>query len=398
MVDAQVIVIGAGLGGLCLAQGLRRAGVSFAVYERDESPVIRGQGYRIHIDARGDRALAETLSPAAHRLFRATSGTPEPRSTWFNHQLRQVHSVELPGSPHLAVNRLTLRRILLSDVADAVSFGKRFTHYEVHGESGGEDTVTAHFADGSTATGAVLVAADGVNSLVRKQYLPHARVVDTGLRQLYGKVQLTARTRELFSEDMFTVFTGIVGPNFNFLGVAPVEYPEPVERAAARLAPSVALPAAADYMTCAFGARAEHLPISDEELRTLSGTRAKALVADVLGDWHPQVRRIVEHWDLDSVFPLALRTSVPIEPWPTTNVTLLGDAIHAMSPAGGIGANIALRDASALAAALAEVADGKPVVPALQAYETEMTEIGFDAVRASAANGHQFLGQNPLPD
>jgi cation diffusion facilitator CzcD-associated flavoprotein CzcO len=41
---------GAGIGGLCLAQGLRQAGVLVEVYERDDSPGSRWEGYRIHID------------------------------------------------------------------------------------------------------------------------------------------------------------------------------------------------------------------------------------------------------------------------------------------------------------------------------------------------------------
>ncbi len=37
----RVLVIGGGLGGLCLAQGLRKAGISVAVYERDSEPSAR---------------------------------------------------------------------------------------------------------------------------------------------------------------------------------------------------------------------------------------------------------------------------------------------------------------------------------------------------------------------
>ncbi|MGH3834528.1 MAG: FAD-dependent oxidoreductase [Pseudonocardiaceae bacterium] len=47
----DVIIVGGGIAGLCLAQGLRQAGVSVAVYERDRSPTDRLDGYRIHINS-----------------------------------------------------------------------------------------------------------------------------------------------------------------------------------------------------------------------------------------------------------------------------------------------------------------------------------------------------------
>ncbi|MGV9377248.1 FAD-dependent oxidoreductase [Nonomuraea sp. NPDC003707] len=380
----HVIVIGAGLGGLCLAQGLRQKNISVAVYESDDALTSRQQGYRIHIDEHGDRALAANLPERLHRLFRATAGRPRTSTPVFDHRLERLTVLEpSDGGVHLAVDRLTLRRILLSGLTDTVRFGKRLTHYR----TGADGRVTAYFADGSTATGDVLVAADGVNSPVRRQYLPHARVVDTGLRQLYGKVPLTARTRELFLDDMFAVFTPIIGPDGSFVGVAPVEFPEPVPAESG---------VTQDYMTCSFGARRELLP-PDDELRAMPGTELRALTLRTIEDWHPRVRAIIDHWDTSTVFALVLRTSVPIEPWPATNVTLLGDAIHAMSPAGGIGANTALRDASALTAALGAAAAGRPLLQALAEYESAMTAYGFAAVRTSAENGHRLLGQDPLP-
>jgi hypothetical protein len=56
---------------------------------------------------------------------------------------------------------------------------------------------------------------------------------------------------------------------------------------------------------------------------------------------------------------------------------------------------VALRDAAALTVLLAR---GGPVLPALRAYEREMIDCGFAAVRASAANGARILGQAPMPD
>lgn len=69
----HVLVIGGGIGGLCIAQGLREAGVSVAVYEKGErhprSSWLRG--YQIHINAAGSAALAECLPPATYHQFAA---------------------------------------------------------------------------------------------------------------------------------------------------------------------------------------------------------------------------------------------------------------------------------------------------------------------------------------
>ena len=51
--NLDVAVIGGGIGGLCLAHGLKNAGVAVRVYERDPSGTARTQGFRIHIDPDG---------------------------------------------------------------------------------------------------------------------------------------------------------------------------------------------------------------------------------------------------------------------------------------------------------------------------------------------------------
>ncbi len=52
---------------------------------------------------------------------------------------------------------------------------------------------------------------------------------------------------------------------------------------------------------------------------------------------------------------LPIRNGRPETVWKTGPVTLLGDAIHAMSPAGGVGANTALKDASLLGNMFAQI-------------------------------------------
>src|SRR5438046_6479453 len=72
----KVLLVGAGIGGLALAQGLRRRGVNVAVFERDRTPTDRLQGYRIHINEFGSRALHYCLAPELLEALLATCGQP----------------------------------------------------------------------------------------------------------------------------------------------------------------------------------------------------------------------------------------------------------------------------------------------------------------------------------
>lgn len=57
----HVVVVGAGIGGLCLAQGLRRAGIDVSVYERGAGPGRPWEGYLIDVNPAGSRALRACL-------------------------------------------------------------------------------------------------------------------------------------------------------------------------------------------------------------------------------------------------------------------------------------------------------------------------------------------------
>ena len=130
----RVLVIGGGLGGLCLSQGLRKAGISVPVYERDSQPLARTQGYRVHIDTHGEQALRECLPPSLYELFLATRGQQSKGLTVFSvldGQLKQVATRRFPEGDSgefvtvgSAVDRLTLRQVLLAGLDDDVRFGK----------------------------------------------------------------------------------------------------------------------------------------------------------------------------------------------------------------------------------------------------------------------------------
>jgi 2-polyprenyl-6-methoxyphenol hydroxylase-like FAD-dependent oxidoreductase len=169
----KVLIIGAGAGGLCVAQGLKRDGVAVEVFERDRSPSQQPQGYRPSISATDSRALKACLPEA---LFEKLA-KPSAAVTFLDHRLKRLLAIDLPHRDRKSldaerpISRATLRRILLEGL-DIVHFGKKFV-------AGG--AVAARFEDGSLAVGDVLVGADGAGSRLRSLLLPEAKREDTGL-------------------------------------------------------------------------------------------------------------------------------------------------------------------------------------------------------------------------
>jgi hypothetical protein len=67
-------------------------------------------------------------------------------------------------------------------------------------------------------------------------------------------------------------------------------------------------------------------------------------VLDRTATWHPDLRELFRLTNPSTCLPINIRTSEPVAPWPTSSVTLVGDAIHTMTPGPGVGANTALRN------------------------------------------------------
>jgi 2-polyprenyl-6-methoxyphenol hydroxylase-like FAD-dependent oxidoreductase len=129
----------------------------------------------------------------------------------------------------------------------------------------------------------------------------------------------------------------------------------------------------------------------------LSGRDATAPVIVLIDEWHPALKWLVQATDVSTVTAFAVKTSVPIRPWPTQRVTLLGDALHNMTPFRGIGANTALRDAAALRQALVAVARRQgDLIEAFAAYERDMIEYGFAAVQTSLNDMKRFHAKGLL--
>jgi 2-polyprenyl-6-methoxyphenol hydroxylase-like FAD-dependent oxidoreductase len=80
----------------------------------------------------------------------------------------------------------------------------------------------------------------------------------------------------------------------------------------------------------------------------VASERARAAVLGQMADWNPSVRWLIKRADASSLTVLLVKSSLPIAHWTTIRVTLLGDALHNMTPYRGVGANTALRYAGTL--------------------------------------------------
>ncbi len=405
MAKLKVLIVGAGLGGLCLAQALCQHDIDVEVFERDKSLWERPQGYRLHIDSDGVNALYQSLPPELYHLFDATSMKPLPFTTIVDmklaiqnrvpsdeHGSTQEHSShELPS--HMNVNRATLRQILFTDLEDIVHFGKKLSRYESD-----EKGVIITFEDGTQAKGNLLVGADGIRSRVRKQRVPHADTQDTDVRAIYGRLPMPEAMKRVPDQAREDVFTIAIDSQKLFLGLGPVVFPIRPDVAASQFMSKAELRLQDDYVVCIVGGRKELFGHDDAHLLALSSEELQTLSVKLMKEWPESSRAIPAHGDPTSFFFVEMYTSIPCEMPKSTNVTLLGDAIHAMTPTLGRGANIAMHDGALLARHLEDVAHGQRTLSeAISEYETEMTRYGFDVVKKSAAMGTRLMGQNPLP-
>jgi len=362
----HVLIIGGGIGGLTLAQGLKRAGISASVYERDRTLTDRLQGYRVHISPTGALALHECLPPHLFEVFDRTCGAPNTAVRFFTENMRLLLAFDGdfvlstdPVARHRSASRITLRQVLLAEL-DNVHFGKTFQRYEEHG-----GRITAYFEDGTSAEGDVLVAADGGGSRVRRQFLPDAQRVDTGVVGIAGKIFLdTARDK---------IARPLLDGN------------EPALAGSGNLYENTR-----SYLMWALSARRQKFGLTDVEQADNAALAAAA--TDSMAGWSHAFRDLVGLADPTTISCLPIRTSVPVAPWRTGRITLLGDAIHSMTPYRGIGANVAIKDAARLKRALVAAYRGeRDLVEAIGDYEAGMLDYGFRAVRNSLKAMHQTV-------
>lgn len=405
MSGLRIVIAGGGPAGMTLAHRLHRHGLDVTVYERDSGVATRDPGYRLHINSTGTTALHAALEPALWELFLATSGMPDQGMPLYDEHLdlrppRDTAATEGVGAPvdgipeHLVVSRSTLRRILHLGLERVVRFGVKVVGYRSNPDS----TVTVLLGDGKTVEADVLIAADGINSAVRAQRLPHARVVDLGARHVVAKIPLTERTRSRIPAQLLTTFSLVYDAHHTGLTFGPLERSDPDSPLIKEQDDEFQAEARENFALTIFNSVNSRM-LPDTELFAAGPGQLRDYVLARLASWHPALAATVRLWDVSTVQALALRSCVPVGAWEPSNVTMMGDAVHAMSSALGIGANTALRDAHVLGAELLAVAAGDgTVVAGIGAYEEQMRDYGFAAVRQSAAVGEKVIGHRPLPE
>ncbi|WP_066374979.1 FAD-dependent oxidoreductase [Herbidospora mongoliensis] len=373
----KVLIIGAGLGGLCLAQGLRGSGIDVEVFERRHDRTVDLQGYGIHLNEAGCAALRASLPAAVWALIDERAGQAGATSGFYDQRLRRLTRIGNGAQGRRrSVGRSVLRDLLLTGLADdTVRWGKEFLRYEElpNGQ------VRAHFADGGHADGDLLVGADASNSRVRAQRLPQLRREDLGVISIAGR---TAMTDEATAGLPRAILDGTpnsvvpAGPGWMFVCTwsgGPADGP---------------------YVVWAYIGSRAGFPDGVEER---SGTELRDLVLSRIATWSPALTTLVRHGDPGSVAPVVLRSMPRLESWPSGNVTLLGDAAHNMTPMAGMGANTALRDAAALRRILLDVHAGhRALLAAVSSYEEEMRGWANAALAASRRNAESAGTTNRL--
>ncbi len=393
MKKIQVAIAGAGLGGLCLARGLQQHGLEVDVFERDEAINGRTQGYRIRIDLTGQRALATCLPPDRYALFRDTCAIPVAGVRTLTAALNNLHDKQFYSwmdSEHeeaadLKAHRLTMREILMGDLLPNIHFNKRAQSWEEHSDG----RIMLHFKDGTAHTCDVLVIADGVNSVLARQLFPDAAPMDTGSVCLYGT---TLQGNDAIASVLQSGTTAIFDTGLAVI-IDAMQFSVRQEAHAARLQVPFPLTNIDNYMYWAligtreaFGLEATHpLRFSEEALRELVLRRTSA--------WAPGLRALFELADMSQAMMIPVRTARPLAARKTGMVTGLGDALHVMSPAAGLGANTALQDAALLSACLGKAAVGDySIKEAIADYERKMIIYSGAAIRASLEGGQQLFG------
>jgi FAD-dependent urate hydroxylase len=316
----EVVIVGAGIAGPVLGMFLKRLGVHVVIAEARARAAL-GEGAFLGVAPNGMRVLdelgvARAVSELGHACDAFDFRNRDDRRIGFIDRSDDAREF---GWALTMVRRGELHVVLAQEAVRRgveVRFGKRLTEVD----DSRFNRVTARFADGSEATGDILIGADGLRSTTRALVLPDSPEPRfTGLLDFGGfappcpGLPFSPRVNEMVfgRHAFFGAFVTPSGETWWFHN-GPDGEPTPL------------------------GHRARILDLHREDPPWIA--ELVEATPQVLGPW--------------PIFELGGMRS-----WSRGRVCLVGDAAHAMSPSAGQGASLAMEDALVLSQCLRDVAD-----------------------------------------
>lgn len=379
----DIIVAGAGIGGLGAALALQRAGHRVRVLERTQA--LRPVGAAISIWPNGVRVLralgvGAPIDAAAGMMERMAYHDREGR-LMARFSLQPLYDAVRERAKPIA--RMTLQRLLLDAVGEQhVQLGARCERYEQD-----EDGVTVQLADGGTLRADLFVVSDGSRSQLRNQ------VAGQSIPRRYrGYINWNGRIRiapELGAPDEWTQYVGdhqrvslmpMGGGEFYFFFDVPVADPAllgiPFERGASNPMPDPATAAIA------------HLASGDDP------ERHRRVLSHYFDGWPAPVRYLIDKMDPSLIASVAIHDTDLVPTLADGRVVMIGDAAHAMAPDLGQGGCQALEDAWVLARAL-DAGAATDIAAALRDYEQQRLPRVHSIVERARKRAAVIHGDDP---
>jgi 5-methylphenazine-1-carboxylate 1-monooxygenase len=359
----DIIIVGAGIGGLTLGLTLHAAGIPCRIFE--STAEIRAVGVGINLLPHATKELAALGLEAD--LARAAISTQD--ATFFNRFGQLIYQEPLGraagyDNPQFSIHRGDLQMILLAAFRARVGADRLTTNRHCIAVEQDENGVSVQFSDGpggkdrSTVRGRVAIACDGINSAVRKQFFPgEGEPRYSGVNMWRG----VTRWKPILSG------ASLVRAGWLSHGKMVIYPIRAADADGLQLMNWVA-----EIETPVYRKRDWNRPGSLDDF------------IGPFADWHfdwLDVPALIR--GADSVLEFPMVDQDPLPRWSFGRVTLLGDAAHPMVPRGSNGAGQSILDARALTTALRDNADP---VAALAAYEKQRLEATTRIVLTNRSN------------
>lgn len=350
----RVLISGAGVGGLALAVGLRRAGIDAVVFEKGP---IGKLGSGLNLWANSLRALREigveeqVLSVGTEiQRHEFVTNTGKPIASWPTAEMSRR-----AGGATVGVKRPELQQALANALEPSVlRVGATCVGFTQ--DSAG---VTLRLADGKEERGDVLVGADGANSPVRAQLLGDGEPRYSGY---VGYRAIIDNPPAEFPPGLFRLYYGLHGAWILLYHVG--------------------------------RGRLYWLALSKQPAGAhAAGGALKEAVRARYADFAEPVRKVLDLTPAEAVTRSDMVDRDPAPRWGEGRVTLLGDAAHPMTPNQGRGAGQALEDAVVLARSLAQASDP---AAALRGYEGQRLKRTAKLILDSRSIGERSAWDNPI--